>query len=276
MPYLKKPQLNTEQDLDHYLDDFIGCDNTVPQVNLIIQEPIMVCGLLNVPIAWDKTVWGTVFFRFLGLDVDTVNQLVHIPPHKVLSLDRKLHHVLKSKTVQVKTLQSLAGTINFYAKAKPGGRTFIRRIYDGEQGLTKHFHINVTSELKKDLRVWQELLSRRELATLFCDVLKTRADDIQFLTDASGNERKGWGVYLVGKWSQGVWPQEFLQQCNPSIAWLELYPIVLAVKAWGHKFTGKCILVHCDNKATVAMINEQTSPSRSCMDLLRILVFCQI
>ncbi len=51
----------------------------------------------------------------------------------------------------MKVLQSLAGSLNFYAKAKPGGCTFIRHVYDVYKAMPKCHHINVTGELQKDL-----------------------------------------------------------------------------------------------------------------------------
>lgn len=81
--------------------------------------------------------------------------------------------------------------MSFYTKAKPGGRTFIRHLYDVEAGLPAQYHVNVTSEMKQDARMWKSLLSDPHLATPFCEVVKTRAEDIDFYTDASGNEELG-------------------------------------------------------------------------------------
>ena len=121
---------------------------------------------LGIPIAWDKTVWATMTLRYLGIDVDTVDQVIRIPHHKIQSLQRKIDHLLGSKIVTVKTIQSLARTMSFYAKAKPSGHTFIRRMYDVTGSLPPRYHINITSELKQDARMWRSLLMAPQLAML--------------------------------------------------------------------------------------------------------------
>ncbi len=266
----------TTQEMRHYLDDFIGCDVTHLGVNVSLEELFQICEEVGIPIAWDKTVWGATCLRFLGLDVDTVEQVIRIPHHKVTQLLRKLDFVLSQKTVRVKVFHSLAGSMNFYAKAKPGGWTFIRRVYDAEAGLPMHYHINVTSELKKDLKMWVHLLKCPEHATPFCDTVKTLAEDLDFFTDASGDEDLGWGIYLRGQWAQGCWGRKFIRECAPSTAFLELYPVTLAALRWGLYFMGKWVLLNCDNTGTVMIINQQTSKSPQCMALLQHLILAQM
>jgi hypothetical protein len=40
------------------------------------------------------------------------------------------------------------------------------------------------------------------------------------------------------------------------MAYMEWYPIVIAAILWGSELSGKRILFHCDNGATVFMINK--------------------
>ncbi len=266
--------LLTEQYLDHYLDDFISCENDRELTNQAVQILVDTCTQLGVPIAWDKTVWGTTRIRFLGLDVDTVLQQVIVPEHKVLSLRRKIDHVLQSKTVRVKTLQSLAGSMNFYARGKPGGRTFIRRIYDAERALPSHYHVNVTRELRKDLKMWCVLLRDTHHATPFVDIVEIPAQDMGYYTDAAGGAEKGWGAYLDGRWLQGEWGE--FHSLIPSIAWCELYAVVVSAVTWAPLFSGKRILLHCDNQSACAMVNKLTTPDTHSMVLVRHLTMAQM
>lgn len=186
--------------LHHYLDDFIGGGKTPAQANQVIQSVIGVCGLIGIPISSDKTYWASVIMRFLGLDIDLGHQTIRVPPHKVQSLRGKLTHIMTSRTVQVKSLQSFAGLLNFYAHAKPGGRAFIHRIYDAQEPqLPQYYHVSVTRELKQDLQIWLDLLDQSSLAMPFMEVVPTPAEDIDFSTDASGDPNLGWGAYFAGK-----------------------------------------------------------------------------
>jgi hypothetical protein len=58
------------------------------------------------------------------------------------------------------------------------------------------------------------------------------------------------------------------------MAFLELYPIVVAAVFWGHLWTSKRILVLCDNEATVYIVNKGRSKCLYIMRLMCILMWC--
>ena len=73
-----------------------------------------------------------------------------------------------------------------------------------------------------------------------------RSPDMELFTDASGS--LGYGIFNTGHWIANPWPP-VLQ--NRSIQWKELYPIALVCLLWGHQWTGKKLLFHCDNQVVV-------------------------
>ena len=62
----------TSQSVNHYLDDYIGCDQTIPLTNQVVHTLVDVAMHLGIPIAWETMVWATTCLQFLGLDVDTI------------------------------------------------------------------------------------------------------------------------------------------------------------------------------------------------------------
>ena len=58
------------------------------------------------------------------------------------------------------------------------------------------------------------------------------------------------------------------------MAFLELYPIVVAAMLWGSEWNGKQILFYCDNEATVHIINKGRSKIQCIMRLMRRLTWC--
>ncbi len=48
----------------------------------------------------------------------------------------------------------------------------------------------------------------------------------------------------------------YLLEETHNINRLQLVFLVVAVKLWGHCLEGKCILLYCDNEATVAVVNS--------------------
>ena len=96
------------------------------------------------------------------------------------------------------------------------------------------------------------------------------ADQIDFYTDASGRIRFG-GVSDID-WLHGLWDQDWLRLVNPSIEYLELYALVTCVLQWGFKYQNRRVILFCDNKSVVAMVNNTSSTCENCMVLIRKLV----
>ena len=66
----------------------------------------------------------------------------------------------------------------------------------------------------------------------------------------------GFGVYLKGYWFAGSWAPSQQQQ---SIAYKELFPVVIAAHVWGHMWCKRHVLFHSDNEAVVHILNTRTS-----------------
>ena len=59
---------------------------------------------------------------------------------------------------------------------------------------------------------------------------------------------------------------------KPSIEYLELYGVAVAVRLWLKKFKNSNIVLFCDNEAVVHMINNSAAKCKNCMALIRIIV----
>ena len=82
----------------------------------------------------------------------------------------------------------------------------------------------------------------------------------------------GFGAYFADKWTHGRWPLDIVQN-PPSIAFLELYPIMVAVQCWAPFLTNRKVQFHADNIAVVHIINRQSRRCPRIIHLLRLLVF---
>jgi len=92
--------------------------------------------------------------------------------------------------------------------------------------------------------------------------------DVEVSSDAAG--LLGNGAYVQGQWFAGSWaPSQQLQ----SIAYKELFPIVLAAHVWGHSWVKKHLLFRSDNDGVVHILNTRTSRVPCLMRLLRSLLF---
>ena len=80
------------------------------------------------------------------------------------------------------------------------------------------------------------------------------------------------GGYCGNSWFALQWNEQFIRAKEPSIAYLELYAVAVAILNWINRFRNKRVIIFCDNKSVVYMVNSMTSHSMQCMTLIRIIV----
>ena len=260
----------------NYLDDYffaallkVNCDGQ-------LKVFLFICEQINFPVSMEKTFWGTTRLMFLGLLLDSENQVVCIPEEKVSkALDLVEDFLNKNKKkVTIHQLQQLCGLLNFLCRCVVPGRAFTQRLYAHMEGknLLPHHHIRITEEMKLDLLVWEKFLS---FPGIFChpfiDFKEWDASEINLYSDASHHFEKGFGAYCEQQWTFGVWNKPFMEAKEPSIEYLELFGVTVAVLLWIHKFQNKRVVLFCDNESAVHMINNSSSKCRNCMVLIRII-----
>ena len=269
-------QFRTKKKLVNYLDDYFFAALLEPLCNNQVREFLMVCALISFPVSLEKTFWPTTKLTFLGLLIDTINQCVYISVDKVGKALDLLRSVLdkRSKKVTLNQLQKICGFHNFLGGCIIPGRAFTRRLYTYAAGdkLKPHHHIRINAEMRADLNMWLTFLSH---PSVFCrpfldfsSILV--ADEIDMYSDASA--KIGMGALCGPDWMYQCWPRDFIMKHKPSIEFLELYAVTAAVLAWIHKFRNKRIILFCDNKSVVDMINVTSTNCKRCMVLIRIIV----
>ena len=259
----------------NYLDDFLFVALLQYLCNNQVRTFLEVCEQIKFPVAMEKTFWGTTRLVFLGLLIDTISQTVSVPIDKIVKAIDMVQNVLNndSKKITLNQLQKICGFLNFLGRCVVPGRAFTRRLYAFSLGnLKPHHHIKINQEMRRDLETWLVFLKHPSIFNRpFLDFSKLLiASEINLYSDASG--RIGFGAICDSFWMYGYWPAEFLDEQKPSIEFLELFGVVVAVVQWIHKYKNKRIVLFCDNKSVVDMVNLTSSGCKRCMVLIRILV----
>ena len=79
----------------------------------------------------------------------------------------------------------------------------------------------------------------------------TATSDLEVRSDAAGS--LGYGAYFWGQWFCGSWAPT---QAHQSIAYKELFPVVVAAHLWGCHWSIKKHVFFCsDNEAVVAILS---------------------
>ena len=259
----------------NYLDDFFFAAVLKYLCNQQVHTFLQVCQEICFPVSMEKTFWATTRLSFLGLVLDTSHQLICVPIEKITKGIELIKHVKSKKKIKLKLLQKLTGFLNFLCKAVSPGRAFTRRLYSYGANLTnKHHHLNVTLEMKADLDTWLLFL---EHPSVFCRKFldlsaKTYTHTLNWFTDASANHKLGAGGISDSNWYILQWDSNFIEKFNPSINYLELYALTIAIFNWIHKYSNMNVVLFCDNQSVVYMVNSSSSRCKNCMILIRMIV----
>ena len=247
----------------NYLDDFLFAAVSQFLCNNLMDIFLNICEKLGVPISPEKTEKATTILVFLGILLDGRYKILAVPEEKSIRAINQLNALLDRKKATVKELESLAGLLNFLHKAVVPGRAFTRRMYAKFSGketslndsrntsipmernvkisqqskLMSHHHVRLDSEFKSDCRMWVEFLSaannRVGISRPFVDLNETlTATSLDLFTDAAKGEHLGMGGVFSSRWFFAQWEPGFIARHDPSIEYLELLGVCMAVFIW--------------------------------------------
>ncbi|CAB4014711.1 uncharacterized protein LOC110254160 [Paramuricea clavata] len=225
---------------------------------------------LNIPLAPGKTQGPATVLEFMGIILDSVRMEARLPDDKIERLRAVFNTFQKRRSCTLKELQSLIGTLNFACKVIPPGRPYLQRMIELTRNIRQpHHHIKLSAGFFKDLEMWKQFIVNWNGASFFLSSAWENSECLQLHTDASGV--LGYGGIFGGKWFQGKWePHQQLGQPEiSSIAWQELFAIVVACHIWGEALQNKRIILNCDNESVVNIINSKRSRISRVMDFLR-------
>ena len=112
--------------------------------------------------------------------------------------------MIKTRKATSWELQSVAGKLNFIAKAVPAGKCFIKCVYQAQASIPHHRHIDLRSPVLVDLRVWRVFLYKfrgwmpitdtKHLHPAAVEIFANAADSVK-LSGRAWLPHKGWWMY---------------------------------------------------------------------------------
>ena len=252
----------------HILDDFIFFGHpSTNECRIFLNTFLSLAKQVGLPIKESKTVHPSTVVVLHGIQVDTVKMQLSLPSDKVEAARVAVSALCTKKKVQLNTLQSVIGTLNFACRVVVPGRAFLRRLQDLTKGVNHPLHfIRLNSEARKDLAAWKVFLESFNGRFICLPNRWTSSNSIRLFSDASG---AGFAAICGSNWLQGQFPSSWT---HVNIAIKELLPIVLSIRMWGDKLSNSRILFMTDNESVVHIVNSQTSKDSTLMQLVRQLV----
>ena len=271
--------------LTNYLDDFIFMALRVYLCNMMMQAFLDLCQEINCPISDEKTEWGASMMIFLGMLLNGHQHMISIPVEKITKTVNLLNLAIQKRKVSIKFVQQLTGTLNFLNRAIVPGRAFTRGMYaklklknkNGEL-LKPHHHVYLNNNFMQDCHVWLFFLRNSHNSHL-CrpftdfDLNNQKQDVLRLASDASLAENLGFGAIFNDNWTVGQWNPTFIWTCKPSIEFLELYALTVALTIWRQDpdLRDGAKVVFCNNEVVVHMVNNLASSCMQCLKLIRVI-----
>ena len=258
-------------DLLHYLDDFITAGPPHSSQCLVnLSTALSVCKRLGLPLHPKKCVGPSTSLIVLGIELDSLHQVARLPADKLAALRDLIRSWRPRRWCRRRELESLIGHLHHAAKVVWPGRTFIRRMINLLCCFRRGDHpIRLNQEFQLDLQWWHECLDSWHGVRFWLYPGMDSATDLEVTSDAAGSV--GFGAYFRGMWFYGGWATPQVKQ---SIAYKELFPVVIAAHLWGSQWTRRHVLFRSDNAAVVAILCARSSKVPVLMHLLRELLLC--
>ena len=229
----------------NYIDDIIGhsviskSDESFHTLRALLLE-------LGFDISEKKVVQPATRVTCLGVDIDTEQFTVSIPPEKVAEILKECSAWAKKQECTKRELQSLLGKLLYITKCVRISRPFLNRMLDLLRNADKLSKIALTVDFKRDLNWFLEFLPK--------------FNGKAFISHYPINESVELDASLQGlgaRWGSQVYSIPIpLGYENLSIVHLEMLNILVAIRVWGPQWSGKAVRIACDNQAVVTVLNS--------------------
>ena len=184
---------------------------------------------LNIPLGIHKTLGPTTCLEYLGIILDKEKLEARLPQDKVNRICEFIKIILHKYSCTKRELLQLLGHMNFATSVIIPGRSFVSYLIELSTSVKElHYYVHINKECRVDLQFWLRFLESWNGNNMFYDNFYTSNFNVELYTDASST--KGYGGYFPGKWFSSSWPNDIPSPKNKnlSMAFLELYPIVVA------------------------------------------------
>ena len=218
----------------------------------------------------------TTKITFLGVEFDSVAMTMSVPAAKLAEVKAEIRQWLRKTTICKRDLQSLLGKLFWVAKCVKYARVFMGRLLALLRTMTNLKDvkkIKLSDESRKDLLWWATYLEHYNGVNMIVnddpipltfDQLLDTPHDI-----CAGDATPTGGGAWHGK---EYWSMELplhLQDPRIPIHTKEFWVCIVSAKLWGDTWTGRCIVIYCDNDSVCDSIQKRKPRDPTLLSLLR-------
>ena len=240
-----------------YLDDFLLISSSLASCTSELATLYDELGSLGLSVNMKKTLGPAQSLHYLGLEIDSSSMELRVPDYKLIQTRAQLSEFRTlfgpKRAAPLRAVLSLTGRLGHIARAVRASRPFLRHLWDTCRGLDfahnlRNRTVSLSNVIWRDLDWWDSLLSHwNGVARWISDA------DIVSFSDASN---LGFGFHCGPHVRAGAWP---LHLRGRHINWKELRAIELSCAEFGHLWSGRRVLLACDNQSAVSILNHGSS-----------------
>ena len=264
----------------NYVDDLGGVESTkvrAKQAYVALGELLEDLGLQE---SAKKAVPPTTEITYLGVQFNSISMQMAVPPEKLAEIKEEIRRWERKTTITKKELQSLLGKLFWVAKVIRYARAFMGRLLEQLRSVDKIHdskRIKLSEESKRDIRWWNSFLEvfngismiiNEDPIPLSYDQLLDTPHDIM----AGDATPTGGGAWHGKEYFSGSLPSHLLDPQLP-IHLKEFWVLIVAAKMWGDRWSGRTIVLYCDNDSVVETITKRKPRDPSLLSLLREFLF---
>ena len=230
-----------------YIDDFVGltrskqaAEHQFGQLQDLLQD-------LGLQEAKHKATSPTQRITWLGLEFDSRNMTLSIPPAKlqdILTLVQQWQH---KSTASITDLRSLLGKLLHVAQCSSPARLFLNRMLATLRSCPPRGSTRLSTEFKKDLAWFAQYLP----TTNGVYIIHEDPRPVQHVYVDSSSQ--GAGAIFNKEAYHTLFPLSVLRQ-QRSICHLEALNAVVALKVWAERLTEQRVVLHSDSATAVAIM----------------------
>ena len=254
----------------HYLDDYCCIAGSKEEAQKSLNVMIETAILAGFQVQESKTEGPARAIEFLGIMLDTPNKQLSISETRMREIYQLIGTWVHRNTCTKRQILSLIGKLSFSARVVRDGRKFVRRLIEtSKKARNLHHTLKLTSQCKADLRWWDKCLATHN-GTTWMQHEWDNKDVMVMYTDASD---LAVAAVFERSWTVLNFTGDNSWMKRETIAWRELYAIVLGIALFGSRMMNRQLIMYTDNQAIMHSINTGTCKDPSIMALIRALYF---
>ena len=264
----------------NYVDDFGGVEETLSRANEAFEALGVLLDDLGLQESIKKAVSPRQEITYLGVLFNTITMEMSVPPEKLSEVKEEIRRWSRKTTISKRDLQSLLGKLFWVSKVIRYARAFMGRLLGllrSAAMVTSCKKVKFCTEAKKDIMWWGKYLEEfngismiinEDPIPLSYEQLIEKPHDIM----AGDATPTGGGAWHGSQyWSQPL--PLFLQDPQIGIHLKEFWTLIVSAKLWGDYWTGRTVVLYCDNDSVVETTTKRKPRDPEMASLLREFLF---